>query len=138
MIKQTMKCDQDPRFFYHPTTHKTKCYHIQELVKQTWNEAAAYCHKLGAHLGTINSARERHLLQNSIKNDDPDNELLVYGHLLYLGLHREVSRAYTLIASCKTSPKYLSETVHAVLIAVPLFFLERSLKDHGKNSANLQ
>jgi hypothetical protein len=80
-------CDLKHGFFQHHSGIG-KCYHLQEQVNQSWQDAATYCRNLGSELATIDNTREMNLLQDVMGSLGED--ILVYGHLVYLGISRQV------------------------------------------------
>lgn len=70
-----------------------KCYHVQQQSNQTWKEAAAYCKNRGAVLASIDNANEMYLLQRVFETLNSNHDVMIYGHVLYIGIHRHVSIA---------------------------------------------
>ena len=81
-------------FFQPNVPGRSKCYHVQTATRtQSWHEAAEYCQSLDANLTTIDNAKELHLLQHVMQRASENEDLMVYGNVLYLGLHREVGKS---------------------------------------------
>lgn len=82
------KCHVKPEFFY---LNNGKCYHVQNEVSQTWYEGNSYCQTKGASLASFESAQELHSLQRVLESLHTGLGLLIYGHILYIGITKNVS-----------------------------------------------
>lgn len=82
------KCQSQPEFL---DVGNGKCYHVQKEVSQTWHEANSYCQAKGASLASLDSAHELHTLQRVFESLHTGLGVLIYGHILYIGITKNVS-----------------------------------------------